>query len=226
MIQADERVITIYNESETVRIEAWGQGLRVRSTILPGLPDNDWALDVPVDLCLAFHTDGQDSGNDSTIIGTLVIYSAKDDEGKTTLRNGKDRELTNRNLADWIQTQIVSDLRTIAPEWTRRQLKEANYCETRVPVVPSLILELLSHKNMADMKSLTSWLEMFCRLRLHDSRLIFARFFILQILRPMQRPLIIWYIRKRMKANGIFSKWRKQLNCRWILSRAYGITST
>ena len=49
MIQADERVITIYNESETVRIEAWGQGLRVRSTILPGLPDNDWALDVPVE---------------------------------------------------------------------------------------------------------------------------------------------------------------------------------
>ncbi len=49
MIQAGERTITIYNESETVRIEAWGQGLRVRSTILPGLPDNDWALDVPVE---------------------------------------------------------------------------------------------------------------------------------------------------------------------------------
>ena len=49
MIQAGERAITIYNESETVRIEAWGQGLRVRSTILPGLPDNDWALDVPVE---------------------------------------------------------------------------------------------------------------------------------------------------------------------------------
>lgn len=49
MIQASERAITIYNESETVRIEAWGQGLRVRSTILPGLPDNDWALDVPVE---------------------------------------------------------------------------------------------------------------------------------------------------------------------------------
>ena len=110
------------------------------------------SLEVPIDLCLAFHTDGQDSGNDSTIIGTLVIYTAKDDEGNMTLRNGKDREKINRNLADWIQTQITNDLRTIAPEWTRRQLKEANYCETRVPVVPSIILELLSHKNMADMK--------------------------------------------------------------------------
>ena len=110
------------------------------------------SLDTPVDMCLALHTDGLDSGNDSTIIGTLVIYTAKDDEGHTVLRDGRDREKTNRNLADWVQTQVVSDLRTIAPEWTRRQLKEANYCESRVPVVPSLILELLSHKNMADMK--------------------------------------------------------------------------
>ena len=106
----------------------------------------------PIDLCLAFHTDGNDSGNDSTIIGTLAIYTAKDDEGQYVLRDGRNREKTNRNLADWIQTQITEDLRHIAPEWTRRQLKESNYCETRVPVVPSMILELLSHKNMADMR--------------------------------------------------------------------------
>ncbi len=110
------------------------------------------AQETPIDLCLAFHTDGNDSGNDSTVIGTLVIYTAKDDDGNTTLRDGRDRERTNRNFADWIQTQVTEDLRHIAPEWTRRQLKEANYCETRVPVVPSIILELLSHKNMADMR--------------------------------------------------------------------------
>lgn len=110
------------------------------------------SLDTPVDLCLALHTDGQDSGNDSTIIGTLVIYTSFDDEGAVQLRDGRDREKTNRNLADWIQTQVTQDLRTIAPEWTRRQLQEANYCEARVPTVPSIILELLSHKNMADMR--------------------------------------------------------------------------
>ena len=110
------------------------------------------AQETPIDLCLAFHTDGNDSGNDSTIIGTLVIYTAKDDDGHFVLRDGRNREKTNRNLADWIQTQITEDLKYIAPEWTRRQLKEANYCETRVPVVPSIILELLSHKNMADMR--------------------------------------------------------------------------
>ena len=110
------------------------------------------ALDTTVDLCLALHTDGLDSGDDTTIVGTLVIYTAKDDENRTTLRDGRDREKTNRNLADWIQTSVTEDLRHIAPEWTRRQLKEANYCESRVPVVPGIILELLSHKNMADMK--------------------------------------------------------------------------
>ena len=110
------------------------------------------SLQTPVDLCLALHTDGLDSGNDSTIIGTLVIYTAKDDENRTQLRDGRDREKTNRNLADWIQTSITNDLRTIAPQWTRRQLKESNYCESRVPVVPSVLLEILSHKNLADMQ--------------------------------------------------------------------------
>ena len=110
------------------------------------------SINVPIDLCLALHTDGIDSGDDTTIVGTLAIYTAMDDDGNKRLQNGHDRETVNRNLADWIQTQVTNDLHVIAPEWTRRQLKEANYCESRVPVVPSLILELLSHKNMADMR--------------------------------------------------------------------------
>lgn len=110
------------------------------------------SLTTPIDLCLALHTDGIDSGDDSITVGTLAIYTAKDDEGNSCLRDGRDRETVNRNLADWIQTQVSEDLRHLAPEWTRRQLKEANYCESRVPVVPSIILELLSHKNMADMR--------------------------------------------------------------------------
>ena len=109
------------------------------------------SLETPVDLCLALHTDGLDSEDDTTIVGTLCIYTAHDDEGQKVLRDGRDREKVNRNLADYIQTQVTEDLRHIAPQWTRRQLKEANYCESRVPVVPSVLVELLSHKNMADM---------------------------------------------------------------------------
>ena len=137
--QADSTLWDLYDGNE-YKDDMKSRGLWVNS------------LETDVDLCVALHTDGLDSGDDSTIVGTLVIYTAKDDDGNTVLRDGKDREKANRNLGDWIQTQLTEDLRTLAPEWTRRQLKEANYCESRVPVVPSIILELLSHKNMADMR--------------------------------------------------------------------------
>ena len=43
------REMIIHNENETLRVEAWGRGLRVRSTILPYFPEEDWALDTKVD---------------------------------------------------------------------------------------------------------------------------------------------------------------------------------
>ena len=43
-----DRALTIHNENELIRVEAWGRGLRVRTTILPEFPNTDWALDVPV----------------------------------------------------------------------------------------------------------------------------------------------------------------------------------
>ena len=82
----------------------WLKSKRVNSAIWNLYEDNEYKDDIkcrglwvnslkaPIDLCLAFHTDGLDSGNDSTIVGTLVIYTAKDDDGHTTLRDGRDRE--------------------------------------------------------------------------------------------------------------------------------------
>ena len=109
-------------------------------------------LGIPVDVCLALHTDGYDALDDTTIVGTLAIYTDHDDTGRKTFGNGVSRML-NRDLADYVQTQVVEALRkTVAPEWTRRQLLNGNYCESRYPVVPCVLLELLSHKNMADMR--------------------------------------------------------------------------
>ncbi|MGN1239867.1 MAG: hypothetical protein ACI4TV_03215, partial [Paludibacteraceae bacterium] len=109
-------------------------------------------MGMPVDVCLALHTDGYDSGNDTTIIGTLAIYTDHDEDGNKVFPNGISRQV-NRDLADYVQTQLVEDIRqTMAPEWTRRQLHNASYCEARYPLVPSLLLEILSHKNMADMR--------------------------------------------------------------------------
>ena len=67
------------------------------------------SLNTPIDLCVAFHTDGNDSGEDSTIIGTLCIYTAKNDDGKKELADGRDRYMTNRELGDYIGCLHVHD---------------------------------------------------------------------------------------------------------------------
>ena len=105
---------------------------------------------VPLDLALALHTDAGVTTLDS-IIGTLLIYSSHNDKQEKFYPNGASRELA-RELADCIQRQVVNDIRhTYAPEWTRRALYDKSYSESRVPDIPAVIIELLSHQNYADM---------------------------------------------------------------------------
>ena len=105
---------------------------------------------IPFDCSLAFHTDAGATPNDS-IVGTLAIYTYKGDKGYT-FPDGSSR-LTSRTYADFVQTQIVEDLRAgFDPKWSRRMLWDRSYSESRTTEVPALLLELLSHQNFADMK--------------------------------------------------------------------------
>ena len=107
-------------------------------------------LNVPIDLSMAFHSDAGVTKDDG-IIGTLVIHKTLV-EGRNTYANGASRYLA-AELADLIQTQIVNDVRaTCAPEWSRRGKWNSSYAEARVPEVPAILLELLSHQNFADMR--------------------------------------------------------------------------
>ena len=107
---------------------------------------------VPISVCLALHTDGFSQPGDSISIGTLAIYSRQDNNHQTTFPTGTDR-IINRDLADYVQTQIVEDVqRKYDPNWKRRQLHNASYCESRYPVVPTVLLEILSHKQFADIR--------------------------------------------------------------------------
>ncbi len=104
---------------------------------------------IPVDLALAFHTDAGVTDGDS-IIGTLGIYSSERQNG--LFPDGQSK-MASRDLTDLIQTQIVEDIRKLAnPEWTRRALWDREYSEAWRPVVPVMLLELLSHQNLADMQ--------------------------------------------------------------------------
>lgn len=107
-------------------------------------------LGIQIDACLALHTDGYAAANDTDYIGTLAIYTDHDDSGRKTFPTGHSR-MINRDLADYVQTQVVEDIRKqVEPRWTRRELNNAAYCESRYPVVPTVLLEILSHKNLAD----------------------------------------------------------------------------
>ncbi len=106
-------------------------------------------LNIPIDLAFAFHTDAGITPNDS-IIGTLGIYSSVRDKGR--FPNGPSK-LSSRDLTDLIQTQVVDDIRTLYnPQWTRRGMWNKEYSEAWRPNVPTMLLELLSHQNLADVR--------------------------------------------------------------------------
>lgn len=116
----------------------------------PAHPDSA-GLRIPVNLGLAFHTDAGTYLGDTTV-GTLTIYTDRNNDKIQYLPTGNSR-LTIRDYAERVQTQVVEDIRRVyAPEWNRRELRNASYSETRNPEVPTIILELLSHQNIADMK--------------------------------------------------------------------------
>ncbi len=105
-------------------------------------------LNIPVDLAMAFHSDAGTAGGD-TVVGTLGIYY--------TARRGKFPDGRSRNLsgalADSIVNSVVRDIRSdYNPSWVRRKMRDAKYIEARVPEVPTMLLELLSHQNLADMR--------------------------------------------------------------------------
>ncbi len=105
---------------------------------------------IPFDLSLAFHTDAGTTPSDS-IIGTLSIYTLIC-EGSRKYATGEDRIL-GRVLSNAVQSQIISDIRAqYEPAWSRRQLTDRSYSESRTTAVPGTLLELLSHQNFADMK--------------------------------------------------------------------------
>lgn len=106
---------------------------------------------VPFELSLAVHSDAG-VRHDNTIFGTLAICTTVDGEGNTNYPAGISRQASN-DFAAALQDNIVADLsRTYNVSWTRRELWDRNYGETRSPNVPSAIIEILSHQNFADMR--------------------------------------------------------------------------
>lgn len=104
-------------------------------------------LNVPLELALGVHTDAGLRPN-MDIIGTLGVYTTQFYDKK--LATGLSR-LASRDLADGMLSELHKDLTFHLGSWNRRSLYDRNYSESREPQIPSMILELLSHQNYADM---------------------------------------------------------------------------
>ena len=112
------------------------------------LPDS-LGLNIPIDMAFAFHSDAG-VRDDNEIVGTLGIFYTRENKGR--FEGGANR-YRSRDLTDMVMTQIVSDIRRgFEPEWNRRGLWNRAYYEARIPAAPTMLLELLSHQNFADMR--------------------------------------------------------------------------
>jgi hypothetical protein len=60
--------------------------------------------------------------------------------------------MASRDLADALLSNEVLDLKYKYSTWNRRELYDRNYSESRVPEVPSAILETMSHQSFPDMR--------------------------------------------------------------------------
>ena len=104
---------------------------------------------VPIELSLAIHSDAGYFKNGKDVWGSLSICTTNHHDGK--LNAGISR-MASRDLADALLSNEVLDLKYKYGTWNRRELYDRNYSETRVPEVPSAILETMSHQSFPDMR--------------------------------------------------------------------------
>jgi hypothetical protein len=104
-------------------------------------------MKVPFELSIALHSDA--GADEKGFIGSLGICTTNFNGG--LLSAGISR-LASRDLCEQLLTDVTANMTTIYGSWNRRKLYNRNYSETRLPNVPSAILEMFSHQNFQDMK--------------------------------------------------------------------------
>lgn len=135
----------------------YNDDLRVRSNMLNYLAGgsvyvpNTMGQHVPFELSLAIHSDAGVKA-DNSIYGSLAISTTQDAEGRTAYASGLSRQASS-DFAQLLLQTLTDDINhTYGANWTRREHWDRNYAETRMPQVPSAILETMSHQNFADIR--------------------------------------------------------------------------
>ena len=106
---------------------------------------------VPIELSLAVHSDAGFNRDGRSVYGTLGIHTTEKDGSNVfncELPRSMSREFAAR-LLDQADRDITA---RFGISWPKRELRDRNYSETRLPEVPSAIFETMSHQSFPDMR--------------------------------------------------------------------------
>ena len=105
-------------------------------------------LNVPIELSFGFHSDAGISPEDG-LVGSLGVVTT--DYNGDSIATGLSRYVS-RDIASNLLLDVQRDLTAYCgKEWRVRGILDRSYSESRLPVVPSVIFESLSHQNYKDM---------------------------------------------------------------------------
>ena len=133
----------------------YGDDINVRSYMLNHLAGGSCYLPdttgrhVPIELSLAVHSDAGYTHDGRSHTGTLAVCTTYLND--SILGTGHTR-LLSRDLADELLSTVPRDMLRKYGSWQMRELWDRNYSESRAPMVPSAIIETMSHQNFADMR--------------------------------------------------------------------------
>ena len=106
---------------------------------------------VPIELSLAVHSDAGYNPDGRSVYGPLAIYTTEKDG--SNVFNCELPRMMSRQLASDMLDNADRDIRArFGVSWTKRDLRDRNYSETRLPEVPSAIFETMSHQSFPDMR--------------------------------------------------------------------------
>ncbi len=105
-------------------------------------------LRVPIEMTFGFHSDAGISEEDE-VIGSLGVVTT--DYEKGVLPAGVSRYVS-RDFISFVLNSVQRDIsETYGFRWSCRGILDKSYSESRIPYVPSMIFESLSHQNFIDM---------------------------------------------------------------------------
>ena len=104
---------------------------------------------VPIELSLAVHSDAGYNRDGKSTWGALSICTTDFNDG--ILNSGISR-MASKDFAQALRDNLVEDMKAEFGDFGKRYVWDRNYSETRLPEVPSAIIEMLSHQSFPDMR--------------------------------------------------------------------------